>query len=170
MRAKIIPPKQFFLPYQDKWLKDHSRLKIAEKSRQIGWTWTTAASLVRRKCLRKASLDSWISSRDELQAKLFLEDCKHFADAYHIAATDLGASVIDDHGHSAYVVALANGLRIHSMSSSPNAHAGKRGDRILDEFALHTDPKQLYGIAYPGITWGGPLELRISCYECRMPQ
>ncbi|MDB6029757.1 MAG: hypothetical protein JWM16_95 [Verrucomicrobiales bacterium] len=159
MKAKIIPPRGLFLPYQAKWLFDTSRLKIAEKSRQIGWTWTTAASLIDRKCPRGSRLDSWISSRDELQAKLFLEDCKEFAQRYHIAATDLGASVIDDHGHSAYVVALANGLRIHSMSSSPNAHAGKRGDRILDEFALHSDPKELYAIAYPGITWGGSLEI-----------
>ena len=53
-----------------------------------------------------------------------------------------GAHLIDDHGHSAYVLALANKLHINSMSSSPNAHAGKRGDRILDEFALHSDPNQ----------------------------
>jgi phage FluMu gp28-like protein len=45
------------------------------------------------------------------------------------------------------------------MSSSPNAQAGKRGDRILDEFALHQDPRLLYSIAYPGITWGGSLEI-----------
>src|SRR3954454_10505259 len=76
-----------------------------------------------------------------------------------MAATDMGKSVVDEHGQTAYVVALANGLRIHSMSSTPNCHAGKRGDRILDEFALHSDPKQLYAIAYPGLTWGGSLEI-----------
>src|SRR3954452_20583142 len=76
MKAKIIPPRGLFLPFQSKWLHDTSRLKIAEKSRQIGWTWTTAASLIHRKCLGRSRLDSWISSRDELQAKLFLEDCK----------------------------------------------------------------------------------------------
>src|ERR1051325_9694526 len=122
-KAKIIPAAgAVLLPFQMKWVQDKSRLKIAEKSRQIGWTWSTACSLVRRKCLGQSRLDSWISSRDELQAKLFLEDCKHFAGDYHVAAEDLGVAVVDDHGHSAYVVALANGLRIHSMSSSPNAH------------------------------------------------
>jgi phage FluMu gp28-like protein len=54
---------------------------------------------------------------------------------------------------------LANGLRIHSMSSNPDAQAGKKGDRVLDEFALHQDPKKLYGIAYPGLQWGGQLEI-----------
>ena len=138
---------------------DRSRLKIAEKSRQIGWTWATACELILKKCVHRSRLDSWISSRDELQAKLFLQDCKGFANALHLGARDLGAHVIDDQGHSAYVLALANKLHIHSMSNSPNAHAGKRGDRILDEFALHADPKQLYAIASPGITWGGSLEI-----------
>jgi phage FluMu gp28-like protein len=54
---------------------------------------------------------------------------------------------------------MANSLRLHSMSSNPDAQAGKRGDRVLDEFALHPDPRKLYAIAYPGITWGGQIEI-----------
>src|SRR5204862_2129268 len=160
MKTKIIPPHDnLLLPYQAKWINDNSRLKLAEKSRQIGWTWATACGLVLRKCLNESRYDCWISSRDELQAKLFVDDCKHFANSLHLGALDLGAHLIDDQGHSAYVLALANKLHIHSMASTPNCHAGKRGDRILDEFALHSDPKQLYAIAYPGITWGGSLEI-----------
>jgi phage FluMu gp28-like protein len=45
------------------------------------------------------------------------------------------------------------------MSSNPDAQAGKRGGRVLDEFALHPDPRKLWTIAYPGITWGGSLEV-----------
>lgn len=40
----------FFLPYQIAWIKDRSRIKLMEKSRQIGMSWTTAYSLVRRHC------------------------------------------------------------------------------------------------------------------------
>jgi phage FluMu gp28-like protein len=104
-------------------------------------------------------LDAWISSRDDIQARLFLEDCKSFAGLLNLGAQDLGEKAIDDSGHSAYVLAFANGLRAHSMSSNPDAQAGKRGDRVLDEFALHPDPRKLYSIAYPGITWGGSLEI-----------
>ena len=145
--------------YQARWVRDSSRLKIAEKARQIGWSWTAAYRLVTRKSLCRSRLDAWISSRDELQARLFLEDCKHFATLLKIGADDLGQVLIDDTGHSAFVLQFANGLRLHSMSSSPNAQAGKRGDRVLDEFALHPDPRQLYAIAYPGATWGGSLEI-----------
>ncbi len=106
-----------------------------------------------------ARLDAWISSRDDIQARLFLEDCKSFANLLNLAASDLGEKVIDDDGHSAYVLQFSNSLRAHSMSSNPDAQAGKRGDRVLDEFALHPDPRKLYSIAYPGITWGGSLEI-----------
>jgi len=158
-KAKNIPAKTLLLPYQKAWVEDDSRLKIAEKSRQIGWTWATAYGLVRRKALTDARLDAWISSRDDIQARLFLEDCKSFAGLLQLGASDLGERAIDDSGHSAYVLAMANGLRLHSMSSNPDAQAGKRGDRVLDEFALHPDPRKLYSIAYPGITWGGALEI-----------
>lgn len=159
--AKIIPanPKAILLPFQSKWAKDRSQKKICEKSRQIGFTWATGYGLVSRKSLMDAALDAWISSRDDIQARLFLEDCKGFGGLLQIAADDLGERAIDDKGHTAYVLALANGLRLHSMSSNPDAQAGKRGDRVLDEFALHPDPRKLYSIAYPGITWGGMLEI-----------
>lgn len=158
--AKNIPARDtLLLPFQAKWVLDPARLKLAEKSRQIGWSWATAYSIVRKKSRDDARLDAWISSRDDIQARLFLEDCKDFANVLHIAAQDLGERAIDDKGNTAYTLSFANGLRAHSMSSNPDAQAGKRGDRVLDEFALHPDPRKLYSIAYPGITWGGALEI-----------
>jgi phage FluMu gp28-like protein len=147
------------IAYQADWVLDCARLIIAEKSRQIGWTWSEGYKIVRGKSQTDAKLDHWISSRDEIQARLFLEDCKGFANLLNIAAKDLGQMVIDEKGNSAYVLSFANGLRAHSMSSNPDAQAGKRGGRTLDEFALHPDPRKLYAIAYPGITWGGSLSI-----------
>lgn len=159
-QCKVFPAtKVMLLPSQARWVKDNSRLKLAEKSRQIGWTWSSAYRIVSFKSLATAKLDAWISSRDDIQARLFLEDCKSFASLLDKGARDLGEQVIDERGHNAYVLSFANGLRAHSMSSNPDAQAGKRGDRVLDEFALHPDPRKLYSIAYPGITWGGSLEI-----------
>jgi len=160
-RARNKPKSSsLLLPYQVKWVKDTSRLKLMEKSRQIGISWATAYAIVSRKALANAKQDAWVSSRDDLQARLFLNDCKAFSGILNLAAQDLGEKAIDEDGkHSAYVLRMANGLHIHSMSSNPDAQAGKRGDRILDEFALHPDPRKLYSIAYPGITWGGQLEM-----------
>lgn len=159
-RAKIIPARNtLLLGYQSKWVKDDSRLKVMEKARQIGMSWSSSYRVVTKKSLADAQLDAWISSRDDLQARLFLEDCKKFAAILQAGAKDLGEAVVDDKGHTAYVLQFANGLRAHSMSSNPDAQAGKRGDRLLDEFALHPDPRKLWAIAYPGITWGGSMEV-----------
>ncbi len=159
-KAKIKPVKNaLLLPYQDRWVKDMSRLKLMEKARQIGISWSSAYSIVRRKALAGARLDAWISSRDDIQARLFLDDSKKFGEILNIGAEDLGERVIDDKKNTAYILKMASGCAINSMSSSPDAQAGKRGDRLLDEFALHLDPRKLYAIAYPGITWGGLLEI-----------
>lgn len=160
--ARIVPanPDAIFLPFQEKWIKDDSRLKLMEKSRQIGISWSTAYKAAERTAMVGQKWDQWVSSRDDLQARLFIEDCKLFAQILQIAAEDLGERVIDEKTKlTAYVLEFASGKRIHSMSSNPDAQAGKRGGRILDEFALHPDPRKLWSIAYPGITWGGSMEI-----------
>jgi len=150
----------FFLPYQKKWILDDSRIKLMEKSRQIGLSWSAAYDLVRRHAQSSTRTDSWVSSRDELQAKLFMQDCKNFCAAVGDAAAMLGsARVIEDGAQGAVSLCFANGTCIHSLSSNADAQAGKRGARVLDEFALHPDPAKLYAIAYPGITWGGQLHI-----------
>jgi phage FluMu gp28-like protein len=160
--AKCIPADKgaIMLPYQARWVRDGARLKLIEKSRQIGLSWATAYAAVQRTALTTARFDQWVSSRDDIQAQLFLEDCKFWAGNLSIAADDLGEQVLDPRDRqTAYVLRFASGRRINSMSSNPNAQAGKRGGRILDEFALHPDPRKLWTIAYPGITWGGSMEL-----------
>ncbi len=160
--AKIRPvnPDGLFLPYQERWILDRSRLKLMEKARQIGLSWSTSYAATERTAEQGAKRDQWVSSRDDLQARLFVEDCKMWAKMLQLAAEDLGERVIDEHKKiSAYVLHFKSGRRIHSMSSNPDAQAGKRGGRVLDEFALHPDPRKLWSIAYPGITWGGSLEV-----------
>jgi len=148
----------FFLPYQQRWIEDKSQFKIMEKARQVGISWATAYSAVRKQCLKDASLDTWVSSRDITQAQLFLEDCHHFASALNIAFMGKGKRKTAFKS-TADVLTLANGRKICALSSSPNAQAGKRGTRILDEFALHQDPHLLYSVAMPGLAWGGSLEI-----------
>jgi phage FluMu gp28-like protein len=159
-QCKIFPSTdRMLLEYQRKWITDNSRLKLCVKSRQIGLSWCTAYRLVRQKVREGARLDAWVTSRDEIQAQLFLQDAKRFADILHVASADLGQTIIDDAGNTSFVLRFSSGLKIHSMSSNPDAQAGKSGDRILDEFALHLAPRKLYEVAFPGITWGGSLEI-----------
>lgn len=147
-----------FLPYQRRWICDESPLKIMEKSRQIGMSWSAACRVVRHHLRQTRPSHSWVASRDEVQAKLFLDDCRKFARWFERFATGRNRTSLTKNTRGANLE-FTNGSVIHSLSSNPDAQAGKRGNRILDEFALHPNPKQLYSIALPGITWGGQLEI-----------
>ena len=159
-KCKNFPEHRgMLLPYQQKWVLDKSTLKLCVKSRQIGLSWTTAYGVVRRKSAKGTRYDDWIASRDEVQAMLFLQDAKRWANVLNVGAANVNQTVIDEEGHTAYTLRFSNGLRAHSMSSNADAQSGKRGSRILDEFALHPDPKKLYEIAYPSLLWGGVMEI-----------
>jgi phage FluMu gp28-like protein len=60
-------------------------------------------------------------------------------------------------GGTVTALEFASGRRIYSLSSNPNALAGKRGHVKLDEFALHHDQRLLYRVAKPVTMWGGQL-------------
>ena len=155
-----FPDRTWFLPYQIAWLKDPGPLRIWEKSRQIGATKTDAFDSVMKASPADARFDVWVSSRDEVQARLYLDDCKEWATILNLAATDLGVLLLDPkHEFSAFVLQFANGRRIYCLSSNPNALAGKRGHVKIDEFALHADQRLLYRIAKPVMQWGGTLSI-----------
>ena len=145
----------FFLGYQQAWSQDTHIMKLSEKARQIGWTWTSAHGLARLHAMKEYSLDTWGTSRDDLQAMLAVQDCKAFANILHAGAEDLGMQVLDKNGSSGHVLAFSNKTRYYSLSSNPDAQAGKRGNRVGDEFALNKDNRSLYAIMEPGVTWGG---------------
>ena len=147
------------LPYQKRWICDDSRLKLMEKSRQIGMTLTAAYGAVREACLSGARSDCWIASRDELQGRLFIDDCARWARILNEAAACYHVRILGEKSRGVDVLRFANGRSICALSSSVDSQAGKRGTRILDEFALHADPRRLFAIASPGITWGGRMEI-----------
>ena len=148
------------LPTQAAWLNDPWPLRIWEKSRQVGATKTDALDSVLKASPADAKYDVWVSSRDEDQAMLYLEDCKQWAQILQLAATYKGRVLLDrKNNSSAYVLQFANRRRIYCLSSNPNAFAGKRGHVKLDEFALHPDQRLLYKVAKPVTTWGGTLSI-----------
>ena len=159
-KAKNIPAQDMFmLPYQQRWIKDVSILKLMEKARRIGISYGTSYEVVREHAQQENRNDSWYSSRDEASARINLADCKTFAKALDRGAQDLGEQVLDERGGSAHVLRFSNHTDINSVSSNPDVFAGKGGNVVLDEFALRLDPRAVYGIASPSIDWGGRLKI-----------
>jgi phage FluMu gp28-like protein len=156
----LFSNEPWFLPTQAAWVTDPWPLKIMEKSRQVGITITDAFDSVMKASPAGAKFDVWVSSRDEIQARLYLEDCKEWAKILNLAVTDLGLLLLDPKNNfSAYVLQFANGRRIYCLSSNPNAFAGKRGHVKIDEFALHQDQRLLYRIAKAVTQWGGTFSI-----------
>jgi phage FluMu gp28-like protein len=156
------PPRlgKYFLPYQARWLQDRSRLKIWKKSRRIGASYVQAYEDVRDAARDEGAVDVWFSSADQSAALEYIRYCGMWAKVLDIGARDLGELVIDDEKDiKSYVVELANGKRINGLSSNPKAFRSKGGKLVLDEFAFHKQPEQLWKAALPVITWGFPCRI-----------
>ena len=58
---------RYFLPYQIRWIQDHSRMCLAEKSVRIGWTYADALKNVRKRILNKKR-DYLFATKDQASA------------------------------------------------------------------------------------------------------
>lgn len=150
---------RLFLPYQRRWLQDGARVKIAEKSRRIGWTYAQSWEDVRDQAegLYPAV---WFSSADESAAREYILYCAQWAKALNVVARDLGQVVIDDERQvKAFSIEFSNGARINALSSNPKAFRSKGGKVVLDEYGWHDDARGMWAAARPTITWGFPLRI-----------
>jgi len=151
----------YFLNYQRQWIQDASRLKLCQKSRQIGLSYADSYDSVRKAAVAPGR-DVWVMSRDEAQAKQYIRYCKHWANILHYAAADHGELVFklrDGKSAKVQVLTFASRASIYALSSNPDAIVGKTGHVKLDEFALHKDQRTLYAVAKPVIQWGGTLSI-----------
>jgi phage FluMu gp28-like protein len=151
----------YFLPYQREWILDTSKMRIVEKSRQIGLSYADSYDSVRKAAITGGK-DVWVMSRDEVQAKQYILYCKRWAMIMKYAAEDLGEQVLSIDGGksiSVQVLKFASGACIYALTSNPDAIVGKTGHVKLDEFAIHKDQRDLYKYAKPVIQWGGTLSI-----------
>lgn len=153
----------FFLQYQKDWLNDNSKVKLAAKSRRIGFTWVQSFEDVRDALtlkIRNKVCDIWFTSADLSAAKEYINYCKYWAKALNAGLEDLGEIVIDeDKDIKVLSLEFKNGARINAISSNPSAFRSKGGKVVVDEFAFHKNPNELWKAAKPVITWGYPLRI-----------
>jgi len=151
--------ERLHLPYQRRYLDDKSLIKIAEKSRRIGWTWTQSWEDV-DDCINEAVPQVWFSSADDSAAKEYIEYVGDRASFYNQIADYYQDGFLDENKDiTTYTVKFKRGQKITAMSSNPKGFRSKGGKVILDEFAWHEQASKLWAAARPVITWGFPLRI-----------
>jgi phage FluMu gp28-like protein len=146
------------LPYQDRWIRDDSQLKIAVWSRQSGKSFA-AALRATIKCLEKRT-QYIILSKGERQSRLFMEKVKDFCQAFkELKVLPEFAEIPETEEKAMEVYFPHNRSRIIGLPANPDTARGYTGHIVLDEFAFHGDAHKIYAACFPIITRGYSIEI-----------
>ena len=158
---------RYLMPYQQRWVRDASRFKIGMWSRQTGKSFATAAEAV-FDCIETPNVRWVVLSAGERQALEWMEKAKFWVEAFKklrsldepvysqaLHATDASLSKAD--------VRFANGSRITAIPANPATARGYSCNLILDEFAIHEKPFDIWAAIIPSINspHGGEKRVRI---------
>ena len=152
--------KQSFpvLPYQDRWIMDDSKLKIAVWSRQSGKSYAAALRAV-VKCLGRRT-QYIILSKGERQSRLFMEKVKDFCVVFKKFKVLPGFRELPETDDKTMEVYFPhNHSRIIGLPANPDTARGYTGNIVLDEFAFHGDAHKIYAACFPIITRGYSIEV-----------
>lgn len=157
---------EILMPYQKKWVEDKARFKIGLWSRQTGKSFATACeSVLDCNAQPKGNSDLWVVlSAGERQALEWMEKAKKWTEA--VKATVDSYEEIRDSANalmSRAEIRFANGARIVAIPANPDTARGYSANLVLDEFAIHEKPFDIWAAIYPSITnpLSGEKKLRI---------
>jgi len=158
--------KKYFLPYQVTWIKDESRLRLAEKSVRIGWTYADAMKNTRKRLVHK-NRDYLFATKDQASAVEYLRTCVEMAEVFNFSRSiisrgedseTISGTLPNGEKFTEQIkfnyLKFDTGSRILAFSSNPYAMAVFGGDVGLDEFAKHANAEKLWETAQGRVTWG----------------
>jgi phage FluMu gp28-like protein len=142
------------------WANDLASVKVYEKSRRIGITWTESADAVLSAAWRFGS-DYWYIGYNKEMALEFIEAAAGWARRLNQAAHLIEEFTMADEDNDilAYHLRFASGHKIVALSSRPSNLRGKQGVAIIDEAAFHDDLPELLKAALALTIWGGSVHI-----------
>ena len=159
----VSKPEKLLEPYQIAWAMDRSRIKVMEASRRVGKTFGEAFVVVRDRLNDVRQCDSWFSSSDESAAREFIEACawwcRVFGDVVEVVEQ---RQLFERDDIKVFTINFPGGSKVTAMASSPKSMRSKGGGVILDEFAHHEKPAEMWRASYPVISRGGRLSVLSS--------
>lgn len=144
------------LPYQMDWINDPAQVRVYEKSRRIGISWSTAAEAALI-AAAASGMDVWYIGYNKDMAEEFIRDSADWIKHYQLVADAVAEEVIKDGDKDilTFVIRCASGHRITALSSRPSNLRGKQGYVIIDEAAFHEQLDELIKAAIALLMWGG---------------
>lgn len=154
-----------FLPYQQRWAADPAPVKVMEKSRRIGLSWSEAADDALFAAQADGS-DVWYIGYNKEMAEEFIGDCADWVKKYQLAAGAVEEELLADEDKDilTFRIKFASGHKIVALSSRPSNLRGKAGRVVIDEAAFHDDLKELIKAAMALLMWGGQVRI-ISTHD-----
>lgn len=156
------------MAHQVEWLSISAQIKLCEKGRRTGITFSEALDSVITAASRKSAggMDVFYIGDTKEKGLEFIGYCAKFsrviAEAQSSGVSDIEEFLFDDqdeHGNTrqinAYRIRFASGFKIVALSSNPANLRGLQGKVIIDEAAFHRDVSAVLDAATALLIWGG---------------
>lgn len=163
-RPTEVVPESVLLPYQQRWIADHSQVKVCEKSRRIGLSWAEAADAALT-AASASGMDVYYMAYSLDMTAQFIKDVAFWARAYALACGEMEEfEEVYFEGEErksvkVYQVKFASGHVVQALSSHPRGLRSKKGRAIFDEFAFTDAPDELLKAGLAFLIWGGDLRV-----------
>lgn len=164
-KLKLSDVPHILLPYQARWHEDRSPVRIAEKSRRIGWSWGALAAESVLEAAAVRGMDQFYTGYNLRMAAEFIGDCAFFCRAFAMAASAIDVTeervIVENEARDivTYKIEMASGRKIEALSSNPHNWRGRQGHARIDEAAFHSRLAELVKGALAFRMWGGRVSI-----------
>lgn len=164
LKAADVPA--ILLPYQVSWHQDLAPIRVAKKSRRIGFSWGALASeSVLEAMPARGAMDQHYMGYNQGMSAEYIGDCAFFAAAFGAAIRERSVwrtcLLINNERLDVlrYKIQFANGSKIEAHSSNPHNWRGRKGHARVDEAAFHKNLKEVLKGAMAFLMWGGRVDV-----------
>lgn len=153
-----------FLPYQKEWLEDRSDLKIIEKNRRCGISWTDSADSVLDAAPANGWTNTYYMSFNKDNCRQYIEDAGEWAKKLGYAVSEIieeEEPLLDDEDKSitTYRITFASGAEIMGLPGVSRSLRSKQGNVVIDEAAFFDDLESVLQAAKALVMWGGRIRV-----------
>lgn len=148
-----MPPVLPLFAYQQRWSDDACRVKICDKSRQIGISFVETLDIVR---YLRAKKDRWyyLSISEDRSVEAIEYAIMHCLAMGEAAKLDDSMVSFEGVEYRRLRIKFPNGSQLIGLPANERTARGCSGNVTLDEFAHHIHAEQIWTAVFPVTTWG----------------